>query len=216
MSPRVADPAIRDALVELGAQLIADREPLTTRRLAAGVGTSTSAVYTHFGSMDELRSAIRKAGFERLAAFLRRCDVSDDPVADLAKQGWAYCHNAKVNPNMYRAMFMEPAAESDPGVGLYTFEMLVEGVQRAIDEGRFEDGDAQEMATRLWASAHGTVALYLAGLFDGDTVDRLTSEIARALFLSFGDDPERVDASFDKAGEWVLTQLQAQPGGTQA
>ena len=207
MSPRTANPAIADALVDVGARLIAERVPLSTRRLAAEVGTSTSAVYTHFGSMDELRGAIRKVGFGRLAEHLRRCEVTDDPVADLVKQGWAYCRNARVNPNMYRAMFMEPAAATDAEVGLYTFQMLVDGNQRAIDEGRFEDQGAWEMATRLWASTHGTVALHLAGMFDAAKVDQLTAELARALFISFGDDPASTDASFEKATEWIVGQL---------
>ena len=209
MSPRVADPAVAEALVEVGARLIAHREPFSARRLAAEVGTSTSAVYTHFGGMEELRSAVRKVGFERLATYLRRCDVSDDPVSDLVKQGWAYCHNAKVNPDMYRAMFMEEPGEKDAEVGLYTFEMLVAGVQRCIDAGRFQDHGAHEMATRLWATTHGAVSLFLAGMFDGDQVDAITYEVGRALFVSFGDAPELIDASLKAAAQWIVTQLDA-------
>lgn len=208
MSPRVADPAVADALVETGARLIAEREPLTTRRLATEVGTSTSAVYTHFGSMEELRRAIRREGFARLAEYLTRIEPSDDPVADLIRQGWSYCRNATTNPNMYRAMFMEaPVDKSDAEVGLYTFQMLVDAVQRSIDARRFDGDDAWEMGLRLWAATHGAVALHLSGTIDAQRLDQLTLELARALFVSFGDDPEKVEDSLGRAAEWIVSQL---------
>ena len=202
MSPRVADPAIAVAMVEAGARLIADHEPLSTRRLAAEVGTSTSAVYTHFGSITDVRRAIRRVGFERLAEY-QAFDRTDDPVADVVKQGWAYCRNALVNPNMYRVMFMEaPVDESDAEIGLYTFQALVDEVQRCVDAGRFH-GAAGDLAMQLWASTHGVVALHLAGMLDAAQVDHMTFAIARALFISFSDDPSKADASFGRAGEWI-------------
>ena len=206
MSPRLADPGIATALVETGARLIAERQPVTTRRLAAEVGTSTSAVYTHFGGVTDLRRAIRRVGFERLADYQTRYERTNDPVADVAKQGWAYCRNAVANPHMYRVMFMEaPLDQSDAEVGMYTFQMLVDEVQRCVDVGRFQ-GDAWNMALQLWASTHGVIALHLAGVFDPSEVDRLTSEMARALFASFGDDPERIDASLLDATRWIEAQ----------
>jgi AcrR family transcriptional regulator len=205
--PRTADPAVADALVEVGARLIAEREPLSTRRLAAEVGTSTSAVYTHFGSMEELRRAVRRAGFERLAEYQTSFEPTDDPVADLTKQGWGYCQNALKNPDMYRVMFMEtPVDESDAEVGLYTFQMLVDGVQRCIDAGRFGPHEPAEMATQLWASAHGVLVLHLAGMIEAERVDPLTTHMARALCLSFGDTAESLDGSFERAADWIVTQ----------
>jgi AcrR family transcriptional regulator len=68
--PKTADPSVRTALIEHAARITAEegREALTLRRLAAGVGTSTMAVYTHFGGMDDLRRAVRREGFARLAS----------------------------------------------------------------------------------------------------------------------------------------------------
>ncbi len=204
MTPRVADAAVGAALVEAGARLIAEREPLSSRRLASEVGVSTSAVYTHFGSMVELRRAIRRVGFERLEQHLTSYEKGDDPVADLVKQGWAYCLNAIANADMYRVMFMDaPLDQADAEVGLYTFQMLVDEVQRCIGAGRFEDKGAWEMATRVWVSVHGAVALHLAGILDEASVDSITRAVARALFISFGDIPEQVDDSLAKAEAWI-------------
>jgi len=167
MSPKPADPAVRVALIERAAAIIATEGParLTLRRLAAEVGTSTMAVYTHFGGMDELRREVRREGFDRLGQHLASVRTTDDPVADVGLLGVAYYSNAVDNPNLYRAMFMDgPVDEADAEVGLDTFDQLVTAVQRCIDAGRFEPDDAVEMATQLWAISHGVVTLQLAHL----------------------------------------------------
>ena len=204
MSPRTADPAVREALVEVAARLIASHEPLTTRRLAAEVGTSTMAVYTHFGGLDEVRRAVRRAGFERLRAHLARVARTDDPAGDLAVLGWGYCVNAIRNPNLYRVMFMEaPLDEADAPVGLDTFEQLVSAIQRCIDAGRFRPADAWELATHMWASVHGAAALHLAAMIDQPVVLRTAMASARAFMVDFGDDPHAVDQSLRSAVERV-------------
>src|SRR5438477_232205 len=61
--PRESAPnsAVGPALIEAAARLIATEgaSGLTLRRVAEEVGTSTMAVYTHFGGMPELRRAVR-------------------------------------------------------------------------------------------------------------------------------------------------------------
>ena len=204
VSPRPADPAVRDALVEAAARLIASHQPLTTRRLAAEVGTSTMAVYTHFGGLEEVRRAVRRAGFERLRAHLARVEHTDDPAADVAVMGWGYCVNAIRNPDLYRVMFMEaPLDEADALVGLDTFEQLVSGIQRCIDDGRFRPADAWELATRMWANVHGASALHLAAMLDQPSVLRTAVASARALMVDFGDQPAAVDQSLQAAADRV-------------
>ena len=199
--PRTADPTVRDALVEAAAKLIADHEPLTTRRLAAEVGTSTMAVYTHFGSIDELRRAVRRAGFERLRANLARATQTGDPVADVSVQGWGYCINAIQNPNLYRVMFMEsPLDERDASVGLDTFETLVAGVQRCIDAGRFRPADAWSLAIRLWTNVHGASSLHVAGMLQREDVLEVATKSGRALFIDFGDEPAATERSLAATG----------------
>lgn len=107
--PRVADPAVRAALIESAAQILATEGParLTLRHLANRVGTSTMAIYTHFGGMEPLRIEVCTEGFRRLAAHLGAVARTDDPVADLIVLGVAYVTNARENPDLYRAMFLD-------------------------------------------------------------------------------------------------------------
>jgi AcrR family transcriptional regulator len=184
VSPKPANPAIRVALIEEAARIVAEEGPqaLSLRRLTGEVGVSTMAVYTHFGAMDELHRAIRVEGFQRLAAQMADVTPTDDPVADLAVLGRVYIENGLTNANLYRAMFMEGACPDpdDPGdaVGLDTFAELVAAVGRGVDAGRLR-GDRVQLAQQLWVAAHGCVSLAISG--------HLTHEDAFTTLATMGD-----------------------------
>ncbi len=202
MSPKTADPAVRVALIEHAARLIAEegREALTLRRLAAEVGTSTMAVYTHFGGMDDLRRAVRSEGFARLAQHLGAVEATDDPVADLVVLGSAYHLNGTTNPNLYRVMFMERALDADDAdMGIGTFETLVDAVRRCIAARRFHDADPVVLANQLWATSHGVVALQLARMLSDEDADECLRATALNLLTAFGDDPAKLRASYRRA-----------------
>lgn len=204
MSPKLADPGVRTALIEAAARLVAEggREALTIRRLAAEVGTSTMAVYTHYGGMDDLMREMRKEGFTRLAAFAQAVPRTRDPVADLSALGWAYCANAITNPHLYRVMFFD--SDTDPDVaqaGLSAFEPLVTTTKRCIEAGRFDPADEWQLALQLWTVAHGIVTLVLAGLIDEETVQWQMPAMGRAMFIGFGDEPKAADRSIKRAVE---------------
>src|SRR5438067_6373805 len=183
------DSGLRDALIESAAHLIATEGPtrLTLRRLAETVGTSTMAIYTHFGGMPELRRAVRREGFARLTASVVAVAYTDDPLADLARICRAYYENAATNPDLYRIVFMEQALdEADAVIGSESFRVLVTGVERCIAAGIFDDADATELATQLWAVGHGGVTLQLAGLLAPDQAARCLLGALRELCASYG------------------------------
>ncbi len=166
---------MRRALIERAAELLADGglAALSIRRLAADVGSSTMAVYTHFGGKDELVAAVVREAFDRLHAELTSVPRTDDPLADLVGTGTAYRRNALANADLYRVMFgLNPLALTDPGVeppgrsqldvGLDAFGALVDAVARCVDAGLVE-GDPARLALAVWATAHGAVSLELAG-----------------------------------------------------
>lgn len=203
MSPRKADPQVRVALSEAAARLLGDEGPsaLTTRRLAAEVGTSTTAVYTHFGSKEEIVRAMVTEGFDRLAARLAKVRPSDDPVADIARLGWAYRRNALANPHLYAVMFGRSVPEYRPHAddrsgGLPTLQRLVNAVARAADVGRIAAPDPWPVAVEIWMALHGAVSLEIerfdARLFDPPgTIGRTLLHV----FTALGDDPEAAAAS---------------------
>jgi AcrR family transcriptional regulator len=205
VSPKTADPALRSALIDEAARMIAEQgsEGLSLRRLAGAVGTSTMAIYTHFGSMDEVRRAVRREGFARLAIYLAAVEQTDDPVADLNLLGQAYFANAMANTNLYRAMFMDfPEGTAELDGGIETFERLVAGVDRCLQTGRFVSSSGATpvaLATQLWALAHGIVTLHLAGFLSTDQAMETFAMAAANLYVAFGDDPGRAHRSMSRA-----------------
>ena len=199
--PKTADPSVRTALLEAAAELIATQGSagLTLRRLVDEVGTSTMAVYTHFGGMQNLRQEIRREGFARLRDHLDAVAPTADPLVDLARLGWAYYDNAVENPNLYRVMFLDHLEPTDDAVGLDTFDQLVVAVARCVESGRFSPGEPFDLALQLWAVAHGLVSLQLSGLVATPLAVEMLSAAWRNLFLAFGAEAKLVSRAFTKA-----------------
>lgn len=203
--PRRADPQVRVALTEAAARLLNEEGPaaLSTRRLAAEVGTSTTAVYTHFGSKPEMVRAMVAEGFDRLARRTKRVAKTDDTVRDLVNLGWAYRRYALSDPHLYRIMFGRAVPEfqptpSDRQQGLPAIEILVDGVQRAIDDGRLTVTDPWPAAITLWTAMHGIVSLELDGYLTMDPPFEAVPTMRRTmhdLIIGMGDEPARTSAS---------------------
>lgn len=180
VSPRRADPQAPTALLEAAAKLLAEQGPaaLSTRRLAAAVGSSTTAVYTHFGSMKDLVRAMAREGFARLHQRMTAVSVTDDPVADVVTLGCAYRGNARDNPYLYAVMFSGSSlggfslTDEDRQHGRYTLEVLVGAVTRCMAAGRFRPADPQLVANQMWIALHGLVTLdlgrYLIDPYDAE------------------------------------------------
>ncbi|MCF2528082.1 TetR/AcrR family transcriptional regulator [Yinghuangia soli] len=199
---RSKDPAVRALLLERAAHMLRTRQPVTLRSLVDGTGVSTMAVYTYFGGMDGLWTALRQEGFRRLAARLDTVDATADSVRDLTALGAAYMSNALADPDIYRVMFdagfdLEDAAAADA-----TLHRLVDAVERAKGDGRFRpDVDAVELATRSWVIGHGLASLVAGGPLPDAALAHGVPLLA-ALFASAGDDPVRSRRSVE-AG-WVV------------
>jgi AcrR family transcriptional regulator len=171
MSPQPADPDVRRRLIEAAARVLGEEGPsgLSTRKLAAEVGTSTMAVYTHFGGLPALVAAVADEGFARLAEHMALTTRSDDALADLAQLAMAYRSNALDNPHLYAVMFGSASlggfrhTDAELSQGRYTFDVLVAATKRAMDEGQLTPADPESVAGQLWSSLHGYIALELAG-----------------------------------------------------
>jgi AcrR family transcriptional regulator len=215
MSPKVADPEVREALIDAAARLLVREGPaaLTTRRLAAEVGASTMAVYTHFGGMDGLRRHLRKEGFARLTAHFESVPAGRDPVADLSALGWAYCFNAVANPQLYRAVFLEaPIDEEDEAVGRAAVERPIATVARCIEAGRFRPADPESLGIQLWAASHGMITGVLARLLTLEEVIEHFSAMGVNLYVGFGDDRKRAERSVKLARRRMEPRAEASGG----
>jgi AcrR family transcriptional regulator len=172
----------RDRLLDAAIRLLEEGGPeaLQARKLAAQIGASTMAVYTHFGGMGQLINAIAREGFARLSRRLEQVPLTDDPVADLFELGLAYRDHARDAPQVYRVMFgvTAPGGHRLTGKDLTTnaadtaervaaFAHLVNAVSRII--GVVDtDEEPTEVAAQVWSAIHGYVLLEIAGYFGHD------------------------------------------------
>jgi AcrR family transcriptional regulator len=212
VSPRRADPDAHQRLLAAAARLMAEEgaRALTARRLATEAGTSTMAVYTRFGGMDEVRDAVRAEGFARLSASLDAVARTADPVRDLVAAGAAYLRFGLDQPDLYRAMFLDPPRVPGAGtVGHGAFGRLVAAVRRCVDAGRFRDevvapdvpgvppgaDAATGWAVQLWTMRHGVVSLATVGLIPPEQVGLHVADMSLRLFLGYGDDRDSATRS---------------------
>jgi AcrR family transcriptional regulator len=209
---------VRDDLLLAAVGLLDEHGPdsLQTRKVAAAAGTSTMAVYTHFGGMPQLIAAVTDEGLRQFDVALT-VPATDDPVADLLATGIAYRGFAIERPHLYRLMFGSTSAHginapaqnmltlspAQIDVHIASFAHLVRGVQRSMQAGRISqstDAAVVTIAAQFWTVMHGFVMLELAGFF-GDVNDPamavgpVLGPMTSALLVALGDTPERVAQS---------------------
>jgi AcrR family transcriptional regulator len=216
--------SIRDEMLHAAVGLLDEHGPdaLQARKVASAAGTSTMAVYTHFGGMQGLIADVAEEGLRQFDA-AQTVPQTDDPVADLSAVGAAYRRYAIERPHMYRLMFGSTSAHgiNAPADNILTlpvaeigerhrsFAHVVNAVRRCMLAGRITvgsaDDDASVVATaaQFWALIHGFVMLELAGYYgdDGSAVAPVLDAMSLNLLVALGDSPERVKQSLRSAAD---------------
>lgn len=163
---------------------------MSTRRLARELGVSTAAVYTYFGSVEQLRYEVRLDGFARLRSRLEPFDSPDDPVAALAGMVVAFFDFGMLLPHLYRAMFVDRPPEDDDA-GAATFERLKAIVQHGVEAGRFTAvaaTQAELCAAQVWSMPHGMVTMVLSGAVPANAAREVLLDMASRMAIGYGDD----------------------------
>lgn len=169
--PKVHDEALRVRLLEQAVRILSEEglDALSLRKLAALVGTSTTAVYSLFGGKPALLRAVFDEAFTRFGRRLGGIRPSGDPMADLQALSVAYRESALAEPHFYQVMFgpvggaVEPDQDSvERAEG--TFRPLLDAVRQAIKAGILRDEEPAVIATSMWAGVHGLISLELRAL----------------------------------------------------
>jgi AcrR family transcriptional regulator len=168
--PRTHDEALRLKLLDRAGELIAADGPkaLSLRKLAADAGTSTTAVYSLFGSKPDLVNALYTEGFRRFGARMAGTPLTGDAVEDLVTLGSAYRASALADPNLYGIMFTRSVPGFEPNedaeqLARETLKPLERIIGRAVADGVFIDVPPPTIAVACWAFVHGLVSLELTG-----------------------------------------------------
>lgn len=213
--------SVRSELLTAAVGLLDDLGPdaLQTRKIAAAAGTSTMAVYTHFGGMPTLIAEVAQEGFRQFDA-ATAVPQTPDPVADLFAGGIAYRRFAIERPHLYRLMFGSTSAHgiNAPAPNMLTlslaeisehhpsFAHVVRAVHRSVLAGRIavesadsdiSDATVVAVAAQIWSAIHGFVMLELAGFFgdDATAVGPVLGAMTTRLLIALGDSPDRAEQS---------------------
>lgn len=225
----------RGRLIEAGIRRLERDGPeaLNARALAAEIGASTMAVYTHFGGMAGLYEAIMRELFVRFGRHLSAVPRTNDPVADMLALGLGYREYALANPQRFRFMVGLTALGDHPPIGHdltaegtptilpevnATFEQNIEIVRRAMAAGRIRDEDPLPVAGQFWSMIHGYVLLEIAGVFGdaGNGVLRILTPHAINLLVGLGDRREAAEASAHSLADRVPIPPEPAGGRTAA
>jgi AcrR family transcriptional regulator len=168
--PRVHDDALRDRLVDSAAEVVADKgiDGVSLRALAQDCDTSTSAVYSIFGSKEGLVDAVVAKADASFSASQRRALArsSSGPVHSLTALGQAYRRWALDHPALYAVMFNRNSSISITHVlAADSIAPLRSVVQECFDTGIFAAGpDVGDVVLSIWAGVHGFVSLEIGQL----------------------------------------------------
>lgn len=194
--------AMPGRLIDAAAGLIAagGAGSLSARRVAAAAGTSTMAVYTHFGSMGALVRAVVAGGFDALETAFVAVAESDDPVADVARQSAAYVRYARENRDLYAVMFgiaalgeFRPTTPEELAVGRrQTLDRVAGNLGRAAAAGRISEARGAAPAFRWWTVVHGYALLESSGHIDAERgPTSVLVPLLRDFFVGEGDARDR-------------------------
>lgn len=206
MNGSATKPSQRAQLLDVARRTVEESGPevLRARALTAAVGTSTQAIYTHFGGMPGLLDAVVADGFARFARFARhvaKVPEGDDAVADFIAKGRSYGEWALTHPQLYRLMFGLTGGELRRHAGLEVsaagtanspeaqsaVDVLVRSMTRVVDSGRIDPVDPVAAAGQFLSATHGYVLLEIAGAFGpGDGLD-VVRPLVINLMVGLGD-----------------------------
>ncbi len=143
-------------------------EALTVRRIAAEAGMSTMNVYSRFDGKTGVIDELYADGYRRLAATLQGVPTTSSIVDDIMNVMRAYRDFAIRNRTYYSIMFRSSAVPSfEPSQAsvavastcLYSLCARVELAQARREFVTHDDWSPTEIASWLWATAHGLVCL---------------------------------------------------------
>ena len=194
---RTAPADVEAAILDAAAHLLEQEGPhaLTIRRIASAAGVAPMTIYNRFDGKGGVLDALFTRGFDRLAVIAGSVDPSaPEPVRDqLRASADAYRAFALEDPGTYALMFDRPVVDFEASPAAleaagHAFARLVDSVAAVQAAGTIVDGDAVDVAQRLWATMHGAVSLERRGICFAADPDRHYAGLMDTLLL--GLDPE--------------------------
>ncbi|MGW2569012.1 TetR/AcrR family transcriptional regulator [Streptomyces sp. NPDC001537] len=204
----------QERLVQAAIGLLAEQGPsaIKARTVASASGLSTMVVYSHFGGIPELMSAVADHGFKELGRAFAQVPVTEDPIAELFAMALTCRRMAHENPHLYDLMFglstratYRPLSDTDlrlsgrsPGFR-EAHAHVAAACERFVRSGRGRQQRPEVIAAQLWSFVHGYITLELAEHFVefDDAVMQVLLPMGVNFSVGLGDGRERAEASHE-------------------
>jgi len=171
---------LRNALIGAAAELAEQGGPdaVTIRAAARIAGVTPTAAYRHFAGQEELLSAAKERSRSRMATAMHKrlealpdeADPARAAVARLEATGRGYVDFALSEPGLFRTAFCsEPVAKGIDLAAMDEMEkdgahaLLVDAVDRLLEQGFFEPAQRMGVEIASWSVVHGLSFLLLDG-----------------------------------------------------
>lgn len=164
---------------------------LTVRRVAEGVGVSTRAVYSVYGSKDGLLVALGARGFDMLLRRISELPRLDDPADDLVAAGVAVFRRfATEHPALFQVAIQwslpEPAlAAAFRNEAWQAWAGLTARIEPLERAGLLGGRSVHDAALEFHALCEGLAAVEARGMLPKDDAERVWREALGALVRGF-------------------------------
>ncbi|WP_151483856.1 TetR/AcrR family transcriptional regulator [Streptomyces albicerus] len=204
----------QERLVQAAIGLLAEQGPsaIKARTVASASGLSTMVVYSHFGGIPELMSAVADHGFKELGRAFAQVPVTEDPIAELFAMALTCRRMAHENPHLYDLMFglstratYRPLSDADLRLSGHSpafreaHAHVAAACERFVRSGRGRQQRPEVIAAQLWSFVHGYITLELAEHFVefDDAVMQVLVPMGVNFSVGLGDRRERAEASHE-------------------
>lgn len=159
---------LRDALILAAAELIEQRGDTDFAMVdtARRAGVSSAAPYRHFRDKTELLGAVLDLLFLGLTRAMQEACEDHPPGSEerITSLGRAYIRYHSRRPAFYALMWCEPREPENPedfDLRATGFQPLLQSVEAWCEANGVSEPSPLALSTRLWALAHGLMALTL-------------------------------------------------------
>ncbi|WP_336168098.1 TetR/AcrR family transcriptional regulator [Acinetobacter sp. 161(2023)] len=207
MNTSLSESQMKTKLLDAAALLLMKEgvNGLTTRKIATAANTSTMAVYTHFGSINNLANELIAYGFSLLWNEFKLVHFSNDPLIDFLHITTGYLNFAKKQPVLYKCMFgvmslgqLNSSEKENLKSGIYTLDLVVETMQRLIDEKMIQVENAFHIANEWWVIVHGYSLFEFGDIFSKErSVPSVLTPLLRHFLIGLGVDSTHVEEALN-------------------
>ncbi len=148
-------------------------DAVSLRGVAARLGVTAPALYAYVDDKVDLLRGVAELEFDRLVSTFEAI-VAESAIERIRMQALAYVQQALTDPALFQVMFLfrpDFVAQSEVDelpAASRAFAAGAVAIEAAIADGSLRAGDPFVISLALWAAAHGTASVLLAGINLGE------------------------------------------------